>query len=144
MVWVFVLPNVLCPVCADYVVLCFGLCRAPFSEVFDGHMLFSGCYVPWADVFVAYMAWRCCCLMGCAVICAPLSGDPRCNFWLWVVFLIHVLGAPWHLVLFPLSILVYLSLPSSLLHHSLDVFIAFVLFPCLDWPPTLYAVLSAL
>ena len=63
------------------------------------------------------------------VILAPLSRDPRCTCCLWVVFSIIFL----HLVnlgiwfFYPHSILGYLLLLSSPVHHSLDVFRACVL-----------------
>ena len=61
-VWVCVIPNMLCSVCADY-----GIYAVICAEHLSLRYLLVVCCAPvvtclWADVFVAYMPGRCCCL----------------------------------------------------------------------------------
>ena len=118
------LPNVLCSVCADYTI---------YAVVCDEHFSLWYLLVVCGAPFVMHRGLMCLLLMRPEsvvahrlyyVISAPLSGDPSCISWLWVVIFFLVLCAPWCMSFLSRCILM---LPSSLVHHSLDVFFACVL-----------------
>ena len=101
-VWVCVLPNVLCFACVDYAVWCGGLCRVPFPDIFAGSMLFSNCYAPWASVFFCLYNLELLLPIGCVMIdtiasllalitCDIPMLSASCDLWGCAVLCLHVL-----------------------------------------------------